>query len=96
MVFGLLLLVLRPYRIRTSKAHSLTHRCGNSFYSDAVLRSLNRSLGIQQWIDLRHGRYVPLERALAAFDMFTSQGDEMDFNKVRTGEYAVVASVDLS
>ena len=41
---------------------------------------------MQKWIDLRHGRCVPLERALAAFDMFTSQGGEMDFDKVRMGE----------
>ena len=59
-----------------------------------MLGSLNRSLGIQQWIDLRHGRHVPLERALAAFDMFTSQGGEMDFNKVRVGINAIAASID--
>ena len=51
---------------------------------------------MQQWMDLRHGRYVPLERALAAFDMFTCQGGEMDFNKVCAWEYAVAAPIDIS
>ena len=55
-----------------------THR----FYSDAVLGSLNRSLGIQQWKDLNHEQPVPLEKALAAFDMFISRDSEDDCQTV--------------
>lgn len=63
----------------------LTYYSGIRFYSDAVLGSLNRSLGIQQWVDLNY-RHVPLERALAAFDMFIPQNYQFDFETVRMGK----------
>lgn len=39
-----------------------------SFYSDAVLGGLHRAMAIGEWVKLRDGHPVPLERALAAFD----------------------------
>ena len=59
-----------------------------------MLASLNRSLGIQQWVDLKNG-HVSLERALAAFDMFIRQNDDFDFETVRIGESVRIEPVHL-
>lgn len=53
------------------------------YYSHAVLASLHRSLATQQWHHLHLKSVVPLEKALAAFDIFTSHNQEEDFEKVR-------------
>lgn len=52
-------------------------------YSRAVLRSVHRSLAIQQWKELQSKRHVPLEAALSAFDMFVSCDEELEFDTVR-------------
>lgn len=53
------------------------------YYSHAVLASLHRSLAIQHWRNIQLEGLVPLEKALAAFDIFASQNQEDDFEKVR-------------
>ena len=53
-----------------------------SFYSDAVLGNLHRRTAVQEWAKLRNGEQVPLERALAAFDMFVLHERKGDFNEV--------------
>ena len=55
-------------------------------YSRAVLRSVHRSLAIQQWKELQSKRHVPLETALSAFDMFVSCDEELEFDTVRLNE----------
>ena len=53
------------------------------FYSDAVLGSVHRTMAITEWMKLKNGEAVPLERALAAFDLFVLHGRKGDFNEVR-------------
>lgn len=52
------------------------------FYSDAVLGTLHRTMAINEWVKLKDGKPVSLERALAAFDMFVLHGRKGDFNEV--------------
>lgn len=40
-------------------------------------------MAIEEWAKLRDGHEVPLERALAAFDMFILREGEGDFDDVR-------------
>lgn len=39
-------------------------------------------MAIEEWVKLRDGKTVSLERALAAFDMFVLQNREGDFDDV--------------
>ena len=39
-------------------------------------------MAIQEWVKLKDGSPVPLERALAAFDMFVLHNREGDFDDV--------------
>ncbi len=51
------------------------------FYSDVVLGSLHRKMAVHEWVKIRDSETVPLERALAAFDMFVlheRKGDLFD------------------
>ena len=41
-------------------------------------------MAIKEWIKLKEGQPVPLERAIAAFDMFVLHGRKGDFNDVCT------------
>lgn len=52
------------------------------FYSDAVLGTLHRTMAIKEWVKLKDGGPVPLERALAAFDMFVLHGRKGDFDEI--------------
>ena len=52
------------------------------FYSDAVLGSLHRNMAIQEWAKLSEGQQIPLERALAGFDLFVLHGREGDPNEI--------------
>ncbi|KAF6219304.1 hypothetical protein HO133_005129 [Letharia lupina] len=54
------------------------------FYSDAVLGGLHRSMAVREWAKLNDGDVVPLERALAAFDMFVLHERDGDFHDVAT------------
>ncbi|GIK05082.1 hypothetical protein Aspvir_009181, partial [Aspergillus viridinutans] len=40
------------------------------YYAGALLTCLYRSIAVQEWIKLRNGEPVSLERALGAFDLF--------------------------
>jgi F-box protein 21 len=40
-------------------------------------------MAITEWMKLKNGEAVPLERALAAFDLFVLHGRKGDFNEVR-------------
>lgn len=40
-------------------------------------------MAIEEWAKLQDGQEVPLERALAAFDMFILREGEGDFDDVR-------------
>lgn len=52
------------------------------YYSDAVLGFLHRKMAIEEWVKLKDGQSVPLERALAAFDMLVLHEREGDFDDV--------------
>ena len=52
------------------------------YYGDAVLGCLHRRMAIEQWMELRNGHELDLERALTAFDMFVLHDGEGDFNDV--------------
>ena len=41
-------------------------------------------MAIKEWVKLNEGDVVPLERALAAFDMFVLHERDGDFHDVRT------------
>lgn len=52
------------------------------YYSNAVLGHLHRKMAVEEWMKLKDGSPVPLERALAAFDMFVLHNREGDFDDV--------------
>ena len=52
------------------------------YYSDAVLGYLHRKMAIEEWVKLKDGHPIPLERALAAFDMFVLHDREGDIDEV--------------
>ena len=52
------------------------------YYSEAILGCLHRDLAISEWLDLKRGLPGPLERALAAFDLFILQDREGDIFQV--------------
>ena len=41
-------------------------------------------MAIKEWVKLKDGQAVPLERALAAFDLFVLHGRKGDFDEVRS------------
>ena len=44
-------------------------------------------MAIKEWVRLKDGETVPLERALAAFDMFVLHGRKGDFDEVYCSRY---------
>ncbi|KAL8683068.1 MAG: hypothetical protein Q9186_000978 [Xanthomendoza sp. 1 TL-2023] len=52
------------------------------YYSDAVLGGVHRAKAIEEWVKLREGQPVSLERALAAFDQFVLHDWEGDLDEV--------------
>jgi len=70
--------LLRHLNVQDDAADVLARR----FYSDAVLGTLHRTMAIKEWVKLKDGEPVPLERALAAFDMFVLHGRKGDFDEV--------------
>ncbi|KAL8973276.1 MAG: hypothetical protein Q9183_000076, partial [Haloplaca sp. 2 TL-2023] len=48
----------------------------------AALGGLHRSMAIEEWVKLRDGHPVPLERALAAFDHFVLHERKADFDEI--------------
>ena len=52
------------------------------YYSDAVLGSLHRKMAIDEWVKLKDGESIALERALVAYDMFVLHEREGDFDEV--------------
>lgn len=73
---------------------SLTVRA--RFYSKAVLGTLHHDAAVQVWSKISKGQDVPLEKALAAFDMFISEDNEGDFDAVCSDADVAVASVLIS
>lgn len=54
-----------------------------SYYSSAVLGAVHRTVAIHEWVKLKDGQSVPLERALAAFDRFVLHHQTGDLEEVR-------------
>ena len=52
------------------------------YYSNAVLGLLHRNMAIQQWMQLSKGEHVPLEKALASFDMFILHNKRGDLDEI--------------
>lgn len=52
------------------------------FHSKAVLDHMHHEVALQEWVKVRDGQEVPLERALAAFDLFVIQDYEEGFESV--------------
>ncbi|KAF2760736.1 F-box domain-containing protein [Pseudovirgaria hyperparasitica] len=52
------------------------------YYSSAALNCIHRSVAIQEWLKLRNACDVPLENALAAFDMFVLGNESADIQEV--------------
>ena len=52
------------------------------YYSDAILGFLHRKMAIQEWVRLKDGQPVPLEKALTAYDMLVLHDRKGDFNDV--------------
>ncbi|KAL8735665.1 MAG: hypothetical protein Q9166_000834 [cf. Caloplaca sp. 2 TL-2023] len=55
---------------------------GYRYYSDAVLGGVHRARAIEEWVNLREGQPVSLERALAAFDQFVLHDWEGDLEEI--------------
>ena len=72
----------RRYCLMASKYTSIERLSRIRFYSDTVLGGLHRSMAIREWAKLSDGDVVPLERALAAFDMFVLHERDGDFDDV--------------
>lgn len=54
------------------------------YYSSAVLELLHRNIALQEWVKLSKGENVPLEKALAGFDLFVVQGRKGDYDEIST------------
>ncbi|KAI4174824.1 MAG: hypothetical protein LQ343_002062 [Gyalolechia ehrenbergii] len=65
------------------------------YYSDAVLGGVHRIMAIQQWVRLKDGQPVPLEKALAAFDQFVLHDREGDLEEVSALLDGVAQSIRL-
>lgn len=52
------------------------------YYANAILQRIQREMVLDVWTDLGRGADVPLEKALAAFDMFTHAGENVEFETV--------------
>ncbi|KAL8810125.1 MAG: hypothetical protein Q9200_002832 [Gallowayella weberi] len=65
------------------------------YYSSAVLGGVHRAKAIEEWVKLREGQPVPLERALAAFDQFVLHDREGDLDEVSAGLDNIAQSVRL-
>ncbi|KAF1844040.1 YccV-like-domain-containing protein [Cucurbitaria berberidis CBS 394.84] len=48
------------------------------YYANAVLERIHREIAINVWKDLHHGKHVPIERALGAYDVFARVGEDVD------------------
>ena len=70
--------LLRNLRVRDEAEDVLARR----YYSDAVLGLLHRSMAIREWMKLSKGEQIPLERALAGFDMFVLHDREGDLDEI--------------
>ena len=70
--------ILRHLHVNDDAADVLARR----FYSDAVLGTLHRTMAIKEWVRIKDGEEVSLEKALTAFDMFVLHGRKGDFDEV--------------
>lgn len=52
------------------------------YYSNAILERVQREMALEVWADLDRGDDVPIEKALAAYDIFTRTGEFVDFGTV--------------
>jgi len=52
------------------------------WYADAILQRVQREMAIEVWKELDDGADVSIERALAAYDVFTRTHEDADFDKV--------------
>lgn len=52
------------------------------FYANAILERVQRELAVEVWGKLDAGEDVPIERALAAYDVFTRTGEDVDYEAV--------------
>jgi F-box protein 21 len=52
------------------------------YYANAMLQRIQREMAITVWKELSDGKAVSLEKALAAYDMFTRTGDHVDFDVI--------------
>ncbi|KAL8798516.1 MAG: hypothetical protein Q9182_006605 [Xanthomendoza sp. 2 TL-2023] len=65
------------------------------YYSAAVLGGVHRAKAIEEWVKLREGQPVSLERALAAFDQFVLHDREGDLDEVSARLDNIAQSVRL-
>ncbi|KAJ9194233.1 hypothetical protein DTO164E3_5632 [Paecilomyces variotii] len=63
------------------------------YYSHAVLTSLHRHIAIREWIKLRQGESIPLERALGAFDLFVPESNVGDLFDVTNTLDRIIADL---
>ncbi|KAJ5421649.1 hypothetical protein N7491_010094 [Penicillium cf. griseofulvum] len=59
--------------------------CANykRYYAHALLTCLHRSIAIPEWAKLKRGEPVPLDRALACFDLFIPESGTGDLDEIR-------------
>ncbi|KAL8849466.1 MAG: hypothetical protein Q9221_005548 [Calogaya cf. arnoldii] len=65
------------------------------YYSDAVLGAVHRTRAIKEWVKLREGQPVSLERALGAFDQFVLHDRDGDLEETSTRLDHVAESIRL-
>lgn len=56
--------------------------CGKRYYARALLTCLHRSIAIPEWVKVRRGEPVELERALGCFDLFVPGKGYGDLDEV--------------
>ncbi|KAJ5738253.1 hypothetical protein N7493_001408 [Penicillium malachiteum] len=69
--------------VRHSRVESGEDHLARRYYARALLTCLHRSIAVPEWAKLRQGDPVPLERALAAFDLFIPETGFGDLDEVR-------------
>ncbi|KAF2000307.1 YccV-like-domain-containing protein [Amniculicola lignicola CBS 123094] len=63
------------------------------YYANAMLERIQRAMAIDVWKDMAHGKHVPVEKALGAYDMFCRTGAEVDFDVIARDLDTLAATV---
>ncbi|KKK14115.1 hypothetical protein ARAM_007137 [Aspergillus rambellii] len=75
---------------------TLTSSTGTSYYAQALLTCLHRSIAIPEWARLRSDDAVPLIRALGAFDLFIPESGYGNIDEIKIRLNGIASRLSLN